>query len=101
MCVCVCLCLFVHMYMQALRNTLYPSYNQLDQMLKQTTLSNSMELADPKASDSGTINTVHQSKMTHNSEKNPLVYDFSSFKALSHYQMQSSQRHSEVHRAGA
>ena len=88
------------MYMQSLRKTLYPSYDQLDQMLKQTTLSFSMELTGPKVSDSGTIKTVHQSKMTHNSEKKPLVYDFSSFKALSHYQMQSSQRHSEVDRAG-
>ena len=69
-------------------------------MLKQTTLSISMELTDPKVSDSGTIKTVHQSKISHNLEKKPLVYDFSSFEALSHYQMQSSQRHNEVDRAG-
>ena len=84
-CVCVCVCLCVYMHMQALRNTLYPSYDQLDQMLKQTTLSISMELTDPKVSDSGTIKTVHPSKITHNLEKKPLVYDFSSFEALSHY----------------
>ena len=81
MCVCVYKCT------QALRNTLYPIYDQLDQMSKQTILSNLMELTDPKVSDSGTLRLCHRSKMTQNSEKKPLVYDFSNFKALSHYQM--------------
>lgn len=81
MCVCVYKCT------QALRSTLYPIYDQLDQMSKQTTLSNLMELTDPKVSDSGTLRLCHWSKMTHNSKKKPLVYDFSNFKALSHYQM--------------
>ena len=40
------------------QNTLYPSYEQLGQMLKQSTLFNFTELTDLKVGDSGTIKTV-------------------------------------------